>query len=247
MAECWRERFVLLLSIKIIFMKKMRLFGVLILVQTAFYSCSNTNEKTGNVGDSTVKNATLPGENFYLEDLLTIKSEAELKQKFGAAHVKFDTIWGAEGNFGFGTYLDKGTKDEVQLIWKDSTRTSGVSTAIAVSFFEKDGNSNFDNKWSSSKGVKLGMTTDNLEKLNGKAFLFSGFGWDYGGQVIDWQKGKLDETPMGIELTEGLNGNNLSESDGNEILGDRDVRSDNKVVKKMQPRVYRISVYVAME
>ena len=37
-------------------------------------------------------------------------------------------------------------------------------------------------------GLKTG---DQIVKINGKPFTFSGFGWDYGGTIIDWHAGKL--------------------------------------------------------
>lgn len=209
-----------------------------------FSACDNIPAKSEeNKGDTTVYDETRLGGNNYLEDLLNVKSEADLIAKFGADHVKYDTIWGAEGNFGFGTFLDKGSKDEVQLFWKDSLRTQGITSAVAVAFYEPSGNYNFENKWSSEKGVKIGMTTSELEKMNGVPFIFSGFGWDYGGGILDWKGGKLDVEGFGIQLTEGEGANNLPEMESNQIIGDRDVSSDNPVVKKVQPKVSRISVY----
>lgn len=227
------------------FMRKIAVSALFVLPWIFYSSCTNANNKTvENQKDTTVYDETRPIGNEFLETLLSIKSEAELKEKFGADRVKFDTIWGAEGNFGFGTYLDKGTKDEVQIMWADSLRTGGVMSAMAVAFYDqKTGNYIFDNRWSSEMGVKIGTTTDELEKLNGKPFVFSGFGWDYGGGIMDWKGGKLGIEGIGIALTEDLAVNEIPEKEYEQILGDQDVRSDHPVVKKVQPKVYRITVY----
>src|SRR5262249_17585108 len=45
--------------------------------------------------------------------------------------------------------------------------------------------------WTAPHGLKLGMALEDVEKANGKPFKLSGFGWDYGGLVVDWNKGAL--------------------------------------------------------
>jgi hypothetical protein len=206
-------------------------------------SCSDSAGKPKN--DSLVYDETRPGGENHLEDLLKIKDEVELKSKFGAGHVSYDTIWGAEGNYTMGSYIDKGTKDEVEIYWSDSAGRAGLITAMAKAYYDASGNYIFDNKWSSATGVHIGSTTDELEKLNGKPFVFSGFGWDYGGGIRDWNKGKLEDAGVGVELTESESIGKLPEKEYEQILGDQDVSSDHPVVKKVQPKVYRMSVYHA--
>ena len=65
--------------------------------------------------DSTKKDTITTANKFILEDLLNIADEKALIAKYGADHVKYDTIWGPEGDFGFGTYIDKGSVDAVQI------------------------------------------------------------------------------------------------------------------------------------
>ncbi len=230
-----------------IFTMKIKLLSAIVLISLLTVRCTPPAEKSSIDSmehDTTIYDITRPIGNNYLEDLLQIKSEAELIAKFTAVRVKYDTIWGAEGEFGFGTYIDKGTKDEVQLIWNDSLRKNGVSSAMAMSYYDISKNVfTYDNIWTSSRGIKVGMTTDELQELNGKSFIFSGFGWDYGGSIIDWKEGKLSTPGLGIALTEGDGANGLSEKDAVQLLGDIEVSSDNPIVKKVKPRIYRISVY----
>lgn len=53
--------------------------------------------------------------------------------------------------------------------------------------------------WARADGVRIGMDSDALQALNGRAFEFSGFDWDYGGNVLDWKGGRLDpgDAPSG--------------------------------------------------
>lgn len=46
--------------------------------------------------------------------------------------------------------------------------------------------------WTRADGVHLGMSSVELQALNGKPFGFSGFGWDLGGIVTNWRGGRLD-------------------------------------------------------
>lgn len=210
-------------------------------------SCSGDNGKQGPdslKGDTTMHDITRPtGENL-LEDLLKIKNEGELKSKFGEEHVSYDTVWGPEGMYTMGSYIDKGTKDEVQIVWQDSLHRSKMNAAMAKAWYDTaSGNYVFNCSWRSERGVRIGTTTDELENLNGKAFVFSGFGWDYGGGIRDWQGGMLDRKGLRIDLTESESIGKIPETEYTQILGDQDIKSDHPVVKKIQPKVYRIAVY----
>lgn len=46
--------------------------------------------------------------------------------------------------------------------------------------------------WTRADGVRLGLSSTELETLNGRPFAFYGFGWDYGGTISDWRGGRLD-------------------------------------------------------
>jgi hypothetical protein len=192
-----------------------------LLSATLLFSCGET-EKTSSENT--------------LDDLLLIKNEAELKDKFGADHISWDTVWGGEGEFTFGTYIDKGQKDEVQILWDDdATRSTVISVSVNAMHIQNP-TEVFSSKWQTSTGIKLGMTTDELEKLNGKSFVFSG-------GVMDWREGKLDKAGIGIQLMEGPEAAQLPEEDYMQVIGDIEVMSDNAVIKKLQPRVTVMTVF----
>jgi hypothetical protein len=48
-------------------------------------------------------------------------------------------------------------------------------------------------RWHLPKPFALIMTLNQLQKLNGRPFLFNGFDWDYSGAVISWDGGKLEK------------------------------------------------------
>ena len=86
------------------------------------------------------------------------------------------------------------------------------------------------------------MPIEELQKLNGRPFTFSGFGWDYAGSVHNWQKGELDGKGIAVQLAEGPAAVELTPEESAQILGDVAVQSDNPVLKPFRPRVWSISV-----
>jgi hypothetical protein len=87
-----------------------------------------------------------------------------------------------------------------------------------------------------------------LERLNGGPFLLAGFGWDYSGTVVSWERGKLEKefTTNGrvilrlkpIEEIYKM----VSPQEAQSVMGDQDFRSDKKVMQKINPRVYEIVI-----
>lgn len=46
--------------------------------------------------------------------------------------------------------------------------------------------------WRRADGIRIGLTSRELQTMNGRPFEFSGFDWDYGGAITDWRGGALD-------------------------------------------------------
>jgi hypothetical protein len=51
--------------------------------------------------------------------------------------------------------------------------------------------------WATANGIRIGTALAEIEQMNGKPFKLSGFDWDYGGRVTDWQDGKLSKPQPG--------------------------------------------------
>jgi hypothetical protein len=84
-----------------------------------------------------------------------------------------------------------------------------------------------------------------LEKMNGKPFKLSGFDWDYGGNVLSWNGGKLEsalksksgKVSATLQLVPPA-GKNCPE----ELLGDREILSSKASMKKLNPAVGTVSI-----
>lgn len=201
-------------------------------------SGKSTTDKTT---DSAV--ATKPfGTTFLLDSLLLLNSEAEFKQQFGAANITYDTAWGPEGMYWMSSYLFKGTPDEVQLSWTDSLNRSGlVMVKIAGSIANENAPVRYTGHWHTAAGVLPGQTIQEVETINGKPFSFSGFGWDYGGAVTDWNNGKLEKSGITAQLREDPQAyEKLEQEEIATILGEQEVKSDAPIFKNMKVQLLEV-------
>jgi hypothetical protein len=178
----------------------------------------------------------------FLEDLLSIKSESELKTKFGADHISVDTIWGEQGAYVLGSFIDEHTKNEVQIMWKDFPKCTGVSEIIIQSYSSPLKEEAFANEWKSKTGIKLGMTTSELEKINGKPFVIFRFNESVLGNIEGWNNGNINGRKIQIDLSAAGKMNKLSQKELNEIFNNYNIPSQNKVIRKVQPWVTKITI-----
>lgn len=75
--------------------------------------------------------------------------------------------------------------------------------------------------WRTAEGITIGTTLDELVRINGKDFKFSGFEWDYSGITNQWEGGKINKemvlflnpgNPKAVYEKPGLTGENLHSS-----------------------------------
>lgn len=119
----------------------------------------------------------LPGD-FSPETKLT-----DLQRRFGAGNVKVEEIPGAEGESFRGILLfpDDPTR-RATVYFQDPRNLLG----LAMVSIDED-----RSQWKLASGIGIGAPLSEVRRINGKPFTFAGFGWDYGGTIIDWHGGKL--------------------------------------------------------
>ncbi len=115
---------------------------------------------------------------------------AILQARLGPASAIAEVLPGAEGETwpGWVLYPDQPTRRlEVYLDEQGEHPTSVVANDTATD-------------WVRGDGVRIGLDVAALAALNGRAFVFTGFGWDYGGAVVDWKGGAIapDGSPPGF-------------------------------------------------
>ena len=116
---------------------------------------------------------------------------------FGGQNVIPETIDGPEGTQVNVTAIyphDRSRRIEVTFL-NEEERTVLTSVTIRGEA----------SQWTGPGGVNLGDGIATVERLNNKPFTLSGFGWDYGGYVTDWQGGALNAIAPGCKTTVRFN------------------------------------------
>lgn len=162
--------------------------------------------------------------------------EADLRRLFGNASVKSDSIHLGEGEFWPGTVLYPGDSlRAVEITWRDTVqrrRPWRVEIRGRKSLWHVEGR------------IRLGTTLQELERLNRKPFTMSGYGWDYGGRVVDWNGGALDtmlrrnDYRLGFALFPDSAGRETK--DEGKISGDRPYSSSLPALQRLNPAVWDI-------
>ncbi|QUS41213.1 hypothetical protein RPMA_21975 [Tardiphaga alba] len=118
-------------------------------------------------------------------------SHAKLQQAFGSQFVAIQKVDGAEGETFEASVLYRSVPEKrLEVTWQDDKKRSGLSSASVKK----------PSTWTGPEGIRIGMTLDEVAKINGQPFKLNGFEWDYGGYVVDL-KGKLASLPGGCSMT----------------------------------------------
>ena len=154
-------------------------------------------------------------------------TRADLVQYFGAGNLKNTAIYRGEGESVKGTVVfDKDPKRRMEITWTASKRVGDITISGKSSL------------WHTAEGITLGTTLAELQRLNGKPFKFSGFDWDYGGLIQDWQGGKLETGLKNIWPTLVY----ASGDDTSEVSGDQEFTSNAVLQKKLHITVGRLRI-----
>jgi hypothetical protein len=159
-----------------------------------------------------------------------------LVDRYGARNVKDDDVGIGEGETEPGTVLfPKDPKRSMEIHWKDP------KTKLSPQFLTIRGNASL---WRAARDISLGTSLKQLEHINGRPFLLSGFAWDYSGTVDSWQNGVLEGEFDGngrVILRLGPDVQTGRSPEYNEVLGDRSYSSSHPAMQKIDPRVYEIT------
>jgi hypothetical protein len=200
--------------------------------QPAAASESSVTSRAGPVETADFQWEITPG---HFGPISAGTSEADLRRLFGAA-VKRDTIHLGEGEYWPGTilYPDDSLR-RAEITWRDTVgrqrpwyiRLAGTRSV-----------------WHANGVIRLGTTLRELERLNGKPFPMSGYGWDGAGRVTEWNGGALDTalSRAGSEIYFSL----FPDSAGSEtkayseIRGDHHYLSSLPALQQLNPAVWEI-------
>lgn len=113
--------------------------------------------------------------------LLPDDTLASAQARLGAANVVAQALDGAEGETYPGWVLYPDDAKRRIDVFLDEGGTHPASLRINAE----------GSPWQRDDGIRIGLTSKELQAMNGKPFEFLGFDWDYGGAITDWREGKL--------------------------------------------------------
>jgi hypothetical protein len=159
--------------------------------------------------------------------------QAKLIELFGAANVAFQEVSGAEGETAMATVVfPKDARSRLEISWQDE---AARKRPAAITISDRS-------QWTGPKGLKIGTTLAEVEKLNGKPFELSGFDWDYGGFVTGWRGGALPELGGCTISLRFRHADKVSASALRPVIGDVKLMSSAANVRAAKPTVSEIVV-----
>jgi hypothetical protein len=174
----------------------------------------------------------VPGER--IGAITPASSEAELRQIYGDENVGEAEVNIGEGETETGTVLfDKDPERRIQILWSDP---QSKSKPARIQIDEPR------NRWKTREGIAIGTSLHELERMNGRPFTLTGFGWDYSGTVVDWKDGVLEGFygSWGRIILRLAPETGLPQDAPADVIGDRDIPSDQPSMQKLDPKVYQI-------
>jgi len=159
-------------------------------------------------------------------------SESDLIKIVGSKNIKrVERLYDEGSERVVGSVFFKDTPSSFFIKWKDTVNFKNPD------WIEIHGDNSV---WEVDNGIKIGTDLQELVKLNGKHFTFSGFDWDYGGYA-SFENGKLENDCYSIRLYYDYE--NLFENEWNQIVGDKMISTKNPVLNKVKIYVDEIILY----
>lgn len=147
-------------------------------------------------------------------------TRADLVALFGGANVTDDVEAGPEGmEIPVSVLFAGDARRRAVVRWFDGPAATRPMSGVYADAL--------DPAWKTPGGLKQGADLAAVEAANGRPFTISGFGWDYGGGVIDWKGGALDAgAPACIVQVKFQHGQDVPEDALTSVSGDAGFASD---------------------
>lgn len=162
-------------------------------------------------------------------------SEADLIAAYGAAAVRRTEIDLGEGERAVVTLLfPDDERRRVEIVWLDAAGRRRPARATLRGSATA---------WRLPGEVTLGLSLEEVERLNGARFEVAGFAWDGGGVVLSWRGGRLAGT-LGDAVRVFFATDEAAQQRPEflEVQGDRPFASDLPALRALRPTVRRILV-----
>jgi hypothetical protein len=138
-----------------------------------------------------------------------------------------ETVQGAQ--VGVTVLFPNDPRRRLEVWWRNANRTGTYLIDIADKSI-----------WTGPKGLRLGLTIEQLEKLNKKPFKIKGFDQNGVASVADWDGGELASLPGGCNA--GLSLHPSTRTAGSELPNKDEYSSDDPAMCALRPTVSEILI-----
>jgi len=171
---------------------------------------------------------SVPTEN--LNDVLACADAKGLIAKYGERSVILDTSIISGDDTLKGAIIFPGTAKQASVFFHEG-KISDVSIQGESS------------AWKTASGLYLGLSLQEVEKINAKNFTISGFGWAHGGSVVSWEGGKLAGDSTLTHLASFRNKRqNISVEEFNKVSGEAEFDVRHPSIQQMNPTLEQITI-----
>lgn len=141
-----------------------------------------------------------------------------------------ETVQGSQ--VGVTVMFPKDPRRRLEVWWQNPNRTGTYLIDIAGKSI-----------WTAPKGLRLGLTLEQLQKLNRKPFTLKGFDADGAASVADWGGGALAALPGGCKAGVSLRASSKKGADAAKDLPAKDqYSSDDPALRALRPTVSEILI-----
>jgi len=151
-----------------------------------------------------------------------------IAKAFGAANVTTEEI-GTDEKEQATVLFASDKAQRLEIFWRENDGKRSIATIRAGG-----------SAWRMPQGIAVGTPLAEVEKLNGKPFLVSGFGWEMGGTTRGWQNGKLQTQAGNCFLMLRFAATKPTKPN---IEGDREIPSGNANLRAAAPVVDLIALH----
>jgi hypothetical protein len=170
-------------------------------------------------------------------------TRAELDTLFGKENVREQNLDISEGPDTATVVFPDDASAALAITW-DRERAANVY----VCFGTKTGPC----RWKTASGIRIGLPIRELQRLNGKTFQVSGYGFDGQGAVTSWRQGALEEPPgscghlvVRLSPQAEIEGRPMSKEEANDmksLQGDKKFASSSIPLLELNPVVSSLTM-----
>ncbi|MES2795790.1 MAG: hypothetical protein V4683_07490 [Bacteroidota bacterium] len=214
----------------------MKYFFTLVVTFTLFFACDKKT-KSESIAENSPKTVLLNDSNFVMEKVAKLLNYSEVEAKFGKENLTKDsTILDPEGKKIQVSVLFPNTVNELIINWDSKKIFEKMHSVVVVS-----DSTGYQGQWHSSHGIQPFQHLNEIVDLNGKPITISGFDWAYGGHLVSWEGGKLDNKRLTCRFG-CLNKNVISETDYKSVCGPTEFNVSLEAIKKLNPVLIELTV-----